>query len=217
MHFENRIAAGELLAKELEELPSEDLFIVSLGRTSVPVARKLAEELDAELALFVSLQIELPGRGDEVIGAINQSGDFVYNDDLPYGVRQELGAEFRGYIEEQRVLKSHSINRIIDNDSVVEPHELTDKIIVLVSDGLESGIVVEAAYQLLKPIRFKQIIAAVPVASVDAIDRLHIRVDQIKCLRVVDEIEALERFYDDDETPDWETAMELINLSVKEK
>jgi len=213
MHFETRESAGEILAGKLDEYDRDLMYVVALGPTSVPVANTIATQLDCEIGLFISSEIELPGQGDEVIGSLNQGGQFVYNTELSYADRQELGAEFRNHIEGKKLEKAHYMNRIIHNNAVVDPHQLYDRIVVFVSDGLNNGVVVESAYTLLKPIRLRKLIAAVPIASVRAIDRLHIRVDQIECLRVVDEIESLERFYDKNIELNLSQAMELINKS----
>jgi len=60
----------------------------------------------------------------------------------------------------------HEINQMINHQGDISRDYLNDKNIILISDGLATGTIVDAALAFLKPVRTKSIVAAIPFASV---------------------------------------------------
>jgi predicted phosphoribosyltransferase len=63
------------------------------------------------------------------------------------------------------------------------PH-LTDKVVILVDDGLASGFTMLAAARSVKESAPRKTIIAVPTASIGAIELLAPEVDEIVCLNI---------------------------------
>jgi len=86
--------------------------------------------------------------------------------------------------------------------------------VILVSDGLNSGISLDAAQDFLKPIKIERLIIVTPLATVQAVDRMHIIADEIVCLDVVENYMNTNHYYDDNKLPSHETIVKTIETIV---
>lgn len=69
------------------------------------------------------------------------------------------------------------------------------KTVVLIDDGVATGLTIEAGINWLRRNRAKKIIAAVPVAAKDSAERLKTLVDEWICLHEADDLYAVGQFY----------------------
>lgn len=69
------------------------------------------------------------------------------------------------------------------------------KTIVLIDDGVATGLTVEAGINWLRRKQAKKIIVAVPVAAKDSAERLKLLVDGWICLHEADDLYAVGQFY----------------------
>jgi predicted phosphoribosyltransferase len=58
------------------------------------------------------------------------------------------------------------------------------------------------------------VIVATPIASVAAIDRMHITVDEINCLSVVEDYMDTDHYFDINDVPDHQTVIDTIEQIV---
>jgi predicted phosphoribosyltransferase len=86
--------------------------------------------------------------------------------------------------------------------------------VILVSDGLSNGFSLDLAAQFLKPINTKKLIVATPLASVPAVDRMHILADEIFCLSVVQDYMTTDHYYDTQDVPSHEKVVKTIEQIV---
>jgi putative phosphoribosyl transferase len=82
--------------------------------------------------------------------------------------------------------------------------------VIVVSDGLASGFSFDAAVTFLKPVAIKRLIVATPLASIKAVDRLHIAADGIFCLSVIEDYISTDHYYDQHDVPSHEKVVEII-------
>ena len=97
---------------------------------------------------------------------------------------------------------------------MVDKAMLQDHVIILVLDGIDEGSAVDAAKDFLKPIRSQKIVFATPVASVKAVDRLHLQTDELHILDVKQNFMGIDHYFDDKRLPTHEEAVELINQTI---
>lgn len=69
------------------------------------------------------------------------------------------------------------------------------KTVVLIDDGVATGLTVEAGINWLRRKQAKKIIVAVPVAAKDSAERLKLLVDGWICLHEADDLYAVGQFY----------------------
>src|SRR5947199_473695 len=80
MLFRNRMHAGQVLGKMLQEYGSrEDVVVLALPRGGVPVAAEVARVLHAPLDVFLVRKLGVPGQEELALGAIAMGGIRVLN------------------------------------------------------------------------------------------------------------------------------------------
>lgn len=206
--------AGEMLAKELEErYRYEDCAVLALSDGGVMVGAQIAAKLHCVLNLLLTSSIILPQEND-ALAEINQHGDVSFNDMLTAGELEEIQSEYFNYIEQQKLQKIFEMNRLLGDGGLVNSELLKNRTIILVSDGLNSGISLLAATEYLKPIKTNGIIVAVPFASVAAVDKMHILADKIYCLNVLEDLISINHYYDEQDVPSHEIIVKIINHIV---
>ncbi len=210
MYFHSRVEAGQRLAIELTQYYNQKCCVLALNNGAVIIGEQIAAAIHCRLLMLLSEGITLPGERSE-IGTIAQDGSFAYNNSLSAGEIDEYYSEFHGYIDDQKRVKFEEINRILGSQGAMDKNELQDHIVILVSDGLKSGASLEAAAQFLKPVRVARLVIATPIASVQAVDKMHIMADELHCLGVTENFISTNHYYDENNLPDQDEVLSKIN------
>lgn len=210
MYFHTRTEAGELLSDQLLQYRYEDCAVVALTVSSVATGEPIATRLHSVLGMMLSESIEVPGENINV-GTVSQDGSFSYDRSLSEGEQDDYYGEFHAYIDDQKREKFQHINRMIAEGGSIDPTRLREHVVILVADGLKTGGVLDAAAEFLKPIKMKRLIIATPIASVSAVDHMHILADEIHCLKVTDNYLDTSHYYDNDTELTHDQAVEKIN------
>lgn len=210
MYYKNRAEAGKLLLEELMKYRYEDCAVVALDDGGVLVGEQIAAGLHCILNLLVSEQIDVPGEGLS-FGSVSQSGQFTYNSDFSDGQKEGYTTEFHGYLEEKKREAFQHINRLIGDGGTIDVEMLKGRNIILVSDGLKDGAVLDVALEFLKPIYYKRLIVASPISSVPAIDKVHILADEVHVLDVKENYMSTDHYYDENDIPSHEDTVKKIN------
>jgi putative phosphoribosyl transferase len=202
MYFKDRREAGLQLANALVNYRYENTAILALSDGGVAVGEQLARSLHSTLSLLLIEPIKLPGLGEEEIGLIDEAGHFTYNSMISPGALEEYMSEMRVVLEEEKMHKMYELTKALGTRDIINPHIFYGYNVIIVSDGLKNGVSFEAAVNFLKPVKTQRIIGAVPVASVPAVDRLHILCDEIHILSVIDNYMDTNHYYEDNTIPD---------------
>lgn len=214
MYFRNRAQAGRTMFKELSKFEGQQVAIVALSPGAVIIGAQIAMKLHADLVLLLTENIFLPGETDP-IAALSSGGTFTYNDMFSPGQIEEYVSEYHHFIEEKRIEKMHQLNRMIGEGGEISKDKLRNHIVIVVSDGLSSGFSLDIAASFLKTVAIKRLVVATPLASVSAVDRMHLFADEIVCLSVVVNYLNTNHYYDDNTIPSMQHLIELIkNLSL---
>lgn len=211
MYFKNRTEAANLLAQKIvPKYRYENCAVVALSDGGVVIASNLASQLHCVLMMLLTEPITLPGESAPV-GTIDQSGIFTYNGMFSAGQLEDFQSEYRNYIEAQKLEKMHQMNGLLGSGGIIEPELLRYHNVILVSDGLSSGLSLDAAAAYLKPYKLDRLIVATPLASISAVDRMHLLADEIVCLSTVDNFMDVNHYYEDNTLP----AHDAIVASIK--
>lgn len=209
-YFPSRQTAGDLLAKELApKYRFEDTAIIALGDGAVVVAAQIAMKIHCVLSMLLTSSIRLPNEPD-VLAEINQQGHVTYNNMYTAGQLEELQTEYFHYIEEQRQQQIFDMNRLLGAGGILEDRLIRNRNIIIVSDGLNNGLSLDAAADYLKMIHIKRLVVATPFATVKAVDRMHILADEIVCFNVLEELISIDHYYDDNTIPSHETIIKTL-------
>lgn len=211
MYFENRSVAGQILAEQLfNDYRYENCALMALSDGAVLVGEQLAVALQCMLTMLLIEEIEIPGES-MILGGVSQNGEFTYNGSFSAGEVEGYTSEFHGYLEEEKRRAFQRINRLIGAGGILDRKLLRDKVIILVADGLASGIALDVAVDFLKPVRIKKLVVVAPVASVDAVDKLHVLADELHILDVKENYISTDHYYEHNDVPSHAETVQKIN------
>ena len=214
MYFSSRAQAGRMLAAKLvPKYRYENCVVVAMDLGGVNVGAQLAVQLHCPINLLMSEEISLP-RELSAIGSIAQDGTFTYNKDLSQGQLDEMEAEYRGYIEQQKLEKLHSMHELLGSGGTIRKDLLRGRYIILVTDGLNNPHKLDIVVQYLKPVSTEGIVIATPLASIPAVDYMHVLADDIYCLSVIENYMDTPHYYDQDDVPDKKRVIDIIEKIV---
>jgi len=214
MYFESRTQAGQILAQQmLEKYRYEDCAVIALSDGGVLVAEQIAAALHCVLTMLLIEDIEVPGESMS-FGGVSQTGSFTYNGMFSAGEVEEYASEFHGYLDEQKREKFQKINRLLGDGGIIDKDLLRDHTVILVADGLSNGASIDVALDFLKPIRTQGIVVATPVATIEAVDKLHIAADELHILDVKENFMGINHYYTDNIIPSHEDTIAKINQIV---
>lgn len=209
MYFRNRAEAGRKIAEQLKGYRKDNVAIVSLSEGGVIIGAQVAMALHANLMLMLSENIYLPGE-PEAVAALGSTGTFTYNNMLSAGQIEEFVNEFHGVIEAERLEKMHRLNILVGKDGEIHKEYLRNHTVILVSDGLANGFSLDMAAAFFKTVKLKKLIVATPLASVPAVDRMHLLGDEICCLSVIPNYMGTNHYYEDNTIPKLEDLFKVV-------
>jgi putative phosphoribosyl transferase len=210
MVFENRIDAGRQLAVALEKYKNtENAVILALPRGGVVVGFEVAKVLNLPLDIVVPRKIGAPGNPEFAIGAITETGEGIFDKTTitAYGINQEyidntVAAEKK---EAERRLKTYRGAR--------PPLDLKNKIVIIVDDGLATGLTMRAAIKTVKKYGAQKIVVAIPVTPPDTAEIIKKEVDEIIYLDAPPFFGAVGAFYEEFGQTTDEEVVELLERS----
>ena len=214
MYFESHEEAGIKLAILLfQKYRYENCAVVSLTDGGVIVGEQIASALHSILTMMLVEKIEIPGESMS-FGAVSQEGSFSYDTSISEGEMDEYTSEYHGYLEEKKREAFEKINRLLGDGGLIDREMLRDHVVILVSDGMNSSAEIDAAMDFLKPIRITRLVIATPVASVQAVDKLHMIADELHILDVKDNYLETNHYYNQNSIPSHEETVAKINKIV---
>jgi predicted phosphoribosyltransferase len=135
---------------------------------------------------------------------------------LAAGERDELMSEYHSVIDQQRLEKFHELNTLVGKSGEIDRNLLKRRIVILVADGLPDGFLLDLAADFLKPVALKRLVMAIPLASVPAVDRMHLLADELHVLSVPENYMDTNHYYDDNKVPDLEGLVKVMqNISLE--
>ena len=210
MHFLDRPDAGRCLARELMHLrDAHDLIVLALPRGGVPVGYEIARELHAPLDVFVVRKLGVPGREELAMGALASGGVRVLNAD----VVSALGGHAKEAIEHATRRETEELRRREKRYRGDRPFpNLTDKVVVLVDDGLATGATMRAAARAVRQRQPRRLIIAVPVAAESSCCEMRAEADEVVSAFIPELFFGVGQFYEDfSQTTDEEVRALLAN------
>jgi putative phosphoribosyl transferase len=212
--FRNRQEAGKKLASHLKELKLKNPVIIALPRGGVPIGAEIAKELHAELDVLNVRKVGAPGNPEYGIGAITEGGLYWLNDQTIEALRISP--------KTIKPLLDHELNEVNRRISTYRHDrpltDLTDKTVILVDDGLATGVTALVAIQYLEQQAVREIIFAVPVCARDSAKIIKSQVNRMICLEQPERLYAVGLWYEDfSQLSDLEVTQLLNQFSKRKK
>lgn len=161
--FRDRVDAGKKIAEKLGEYAGTYAVVLGLPRGGVVVAREVAERLMLPLDIIAVRKVGHPNNSEYAIGAVDAEGSTIMDETETTTIDREwLASEIAREREE-------AIRRTRVYRGERGPLLLSGKIVILVDDGIATGLTMRLAVRVAKMQRAKKIIVAVPVAPADSL------------------------------------------------
>ncbi len=209
MYFKNRAEAGRQIAEKLEKYKAQNIVVIALDEGSSIVAAQVAMKLHANMVLYMVKNIYLPGENQAIAG-MSSAGTFTMNDYFSAGELEDLSMEYHNYIDQRRMEANHDMNVLLGRDGMIDKNLLRHRVIIVISDGLASGFALQVCADFLKTVATKRIVMATPVASVQAVDKMHLIADEICCLSVTPNFLGVDHYYDDNSIPKVDSVLKIM-------
>jgi putative phosphoribosyl transferase len=210
--FQDRADAGFQLAQKLKIYKDEHPLILALPRGGVPIGYEIARVLKAPLDVFVVRKVGAPWNPEFGIGAVAPGIQILEQDSLKMlGIRP---SEVTKLIErEQEEVRRRQ--KLYQQDKDFLP--LTGKAVILVDDGVATGVTTRAAIQALKILKPRKLVLAVPVGPADTIHALRQLVDELACLDIPSLFYAVGAFYENFPQVSDEEVIRLLKTAKEER
>lgn len=196
--FADRREAGARLGAYLRELarwelPGPDPVVLGLARGGVLVAAMVAEALGAPLDVAVARKIGAPGQPEFGVGAVTAEGP-PYYDERTLAVLGLTPEDLRADCERERAEARRRLERYRDGR---DPLPVAGRDLVLVDDGLATGVTARAALHELRRAGPRRLVFAAPVCARDSALALRGTADDVVCLAAPARMGGVSRWYRD--------------------
>ena len=188
MKYKNRTDAGLKLAFELRRFAKDDCIVCAIPRGGVPVAFEVAASLHFPMQLVLAKKIGHPVNKEYAIGAASLNGYFVWAD-------EEVSDTYIAKEVERIQTSLREMEHRFGADH--KQFDLKQKTLLVIDDGVATGNTILASIQLLRKKDPLKIIVAVPVASSHAYRLLQKEADEVVCLYIAEQLNAVGSFYED--------------------
>ncbi len=192
MRFADRVDAGKRLAALLDTYADEDVVVLALPRGGVPVAMEVARALGAPLDVIGVRKLGAPQQPEFGIGAIAEGDVRVVDSESAAAVGLDDDAiaavERRERAELERRVHEYRGDRGLP--------ELAGRTVIVVDDGLATGVTARAACRAVRSHDPARVILAVPVAPPRSVEALRSEADDVVVVHAPASLVSVGGWYD---------------------
>ena len=195
--FPDRQAAGQLLGarlrRDLDRGADGDLpaVVLALPRGGVAVAYEVARALDVPLDVLVTRKIGYPRQPELGVGAIAEGTEPVYDGRL----LRKLGLRPGDLSEVATRERAELARRVRVYRGGRPPPDVAGFLVVLVDDGLATGVTARAALRGLRAAGAGRTVLAVPVAPAASIGEMASEADEVVTLAAPGDFRSVGEWY----------------------
>jgi predicted phosphoribosyltransferase len=193
--YADRAEAGRLLAEKLADMQLSDPLVLALPRGGVPVGAEIARRLNAPLAIVFVRKPGAPDQPELAVGAVADGADpeIVLNTELV--AMLELSEDYIAAAAKRELATIEQRRREwAPVRPTVNPEGRT---LIVVDDGVATGMTMQAALRQLAHRKPARLIAAAPVASREAAALLKREADTVVFLATPRRFGSVGSFYRD--------------------
>jgi len=210
--FRDREDAGRRLAERLSRFRDERPVVFALPRGGVPVGYEISRSLEVPLEVFVARKLGAPGQPEFGIGAVAAGGVRVLNEDVVR--RLGIPEDYVERITERETAEVERRMHLFRGDRA-EP-EVRGRTVILVDDGLATGVTARAAIRALRRLEPRRLVLAAPVCAAQTAELLGPEVDELVCLEAPPDLGAIGFWYRDFSQTSDEEVIELLERARRE-
>jgi predicted phosphoribosyltransferase len=190
--FVNRLDAAHRLARALDKYRGRRPLVLAVPRGAVVLGRVIADALGGELDVVLVRKLRAPGSDEVAVGAIDEDAKVYVVDNAG-----DLGAG-AAYLEREKAFQLGLVSRRRAAYSPARTRiDPADRIVIVVDDGLATGLTMLAALHAVRAMRAAWVVCAVPVASPRGMARARAHCDEIVALATPHDFYGVSVFYND--------------------
>lgn len=171
MRFLGRLDAGEQLSQNIKITDPKNTVVLGLPRGGIPLGLVIAKNHKVAFDIFLAKKLVHPNHPEVAIGALAEDGEPLLNP------QHTLDKEW--VKKEVTRVKEENQKRRELYDEYLDHQTLEGKNIILVDDGIATGMTMFAAIQAVKSKNPNQITVAVPIIPKETYYALEDEVDNI--------------------------------------
>lgn len=194
MVFRDRREAGRFLAERLIQLniprPFEKTVVLGLARGGIPVASELAQHFHLPLDVMVIRKIGHPQNEEFAVGAIGPKGFHTWDPIATY-----ISPDYLAHAIRHEDMELRRRERVYRAGRPPLENVVKDTHVMLVDDGIATGITIRLAVNILRHMNAKKITVAVPVAAPNSVASLQLLADNVVVLHQPSDFAAVGAFY----------------------
>ena len=190
--FDDRREAGRQLAQRLERYRHDEVVVLGLPRGGVPVAYEIARALHAPLDVMVARMVGAPMQPELGVGAVAPGGVLLLNQ----ASLEALGltdAELAPVVQQEHEEVERRLRRYRGGGLP----EVEGATVLLVDDGLATGVTAAAAIHAVWRLRPEQVVLAIPVCARETAAMLAEEVEDLICVSRPEQLGAVGLWYRD--------------------
>lgn len=210
MTFRNREEAGRRLVERLIRYRDEPAAIIlALPRGGAAVGYQLSLGLHLPLDVFITRKLGAPDNPEYALGAVGETGTIYLNPDAmtAYGLSRS-DIEEVVQVQQREIARRQELYR-----QGRQLLTLTDRIVILVDDGIATGSTFFASIQSIRRFKPRRLIGAIPVGPTDTIREVRTQVDELVVLATPEPFWAVGNHYIDFAQVSDHDVVEYLNLA----
>jgi putative phosphoribosyl transferase len=184
--YKNRQHAGLVLAQKLKLYFREHPIVIALPRGGVPVAAEIAKAGNLSLDILGVKKIGSPTNPEYAIGAVAEDGSVVINPDVTVDIDDLVQSKLKEAKLQAQILRSNRSLTI-----------LSGKTVIVVDDGLATGMTALAAAATIKKQGAKRAVFAAPVCAEETAELLNQTYDLVVCGLCPADFTSVGNWYED--------------------
>ena len=211
--FADRHDAGRQVASHLKQYGPDHPVILALPRGGVPVGYEIAQALRARLDVLVARKLGAPHQPELGIGAVAPGGILIFDSDTIKALGISVD-ELRRLAETEAAEMERREERYRGDRP---PADLKDQTVIVVDDGLATGVTAYAAVLSVRKANPRKIVLSAPVCAGQTAAALRTQVDDLVCVVTPPDLGAVGLWYQNfDQTTDDEVVELLASAESEE-
>lgn len=210
--FKNRQEAGLILSAQIALLPKTDLknaIVLALPRGGVPVAREISKKLEIPFDVLIVRKIGHPFHPEYGIGAVTEN-NISWMDPEAVGLSKIKPEQIEALLDKEKRELERRLKIFRSERSLPD---LKNKTVILVDDGLATGVTARVAGLYAKSKGARKVILAIPICSGHTAQRLKDEIDHVLCLNTPKFFQSVSEFYQNFEQLTDDEVIELLPQS----
>jgi len=206
--FQDRTDAGIKLAEKLTFYKDQDVVVLAIPRGGLPLGAIVAKALNAPLDVALIKKIGHPNNKEYAIGAVS----------LESVITSDIVNIPKRYIEEETShIRDLLTQRYEQYYKKGKPHDLKDKVVIIVDDGIATGNTLLATVELIYKQKPKSIVVAIPVSPPSSLNKLEDspHISEVICLETPFNFMAVGQFYKEFDAVSDQEAIKILQETNK--